>query len=240
MVTAGYDFAAAVVGGRLLVWGDNRQGQLGLGSGSATAGFRARRRGHDDEQRQDIFTSPFTPDEPRFLAGARHNRRNAMILLLDVHEVAMCGVRAHMALSGAVLLSGSIPRIRYDVLPLTEPVTRPPYCTISCVISSRSSESCCPVTTNVLPARQPSAPTGSFLQPALAGASRRGPSPPCRRAAAPPARPAGGQRWAESTGTGPLSVLGVRGGAGGGTGGREEAVGGIRRHSEAFGGIRRH
>ena len=65
------------------------------------------------------------------------------------------------------------------VLPETEPVTRPPYLTISASHSGRSSESNVPVMTNVcgpvFPARQPGAPTGSFLLPRFGGAVSRMP-----------------------------------------------------------------
>ena len=80
---------------------------------------RDRVKGSDDAQRTDIFTSPFTPNEPGFLAGARHNQRDGVIVLLDAHEVAMSEVKAHVTLSGAVLLTGSIPRRCYiSILPL--------------------------------------------------------------------------------------------------------------------------
>eukprot|EP00967_Tisochrysis_lutea_P064273 scaffold83181_cov25-Tisochrysis_lutea.AAC.8 len=68
-------------------------------------------------------------------------------------------------------VSESMPRTRKSVLRETDPVTRPPYWTMSACISSRSSESCVPVSTNVLPARQSLAPTGTRLLPLLGGAS---------------------------------------------------------------------
>ena len=80
--------------------------QLGLGSASAVAGFRVRRRGQEEEQRQEILTLPFTPDEPRFLAGARRNKRDAVILLLDAHEIAMCGCRPTSRFRAPMTASG--------------------------------------------------------------------------------------------------------------------------------------
>mmetsp|Transcript_13404 Transcript_13404/g.22280 ORF Transcript_13404/g.22280 Transcript_13404/m.22280 type:complete len:241 (-) Transcript_13404:805-1527(-) len=72
--------------------------------------------------------------------------------------------------NGAPVL-GSRPSRRKLVFPLTEVVTLPPYFFISCSTSSRSSESCVPVTTNVFFARQSGLPTGTRLLPLLGGRS---------------------------------------------------------------------